>query len=179
MTLYNLNWGSDLATFAKGLLVGHEGLNRWGLLSFFPILVFGWVWGKDYFSHPKSIFIQRLAFLFLAAGVIIFSLLGFYSERWPPSILYLNWGLAYSFGVLTFWPILKKIKPLVQFGTFAGRHAFAFFVIHTMLVMGVSKIIGYRVYDELSTLILLTTVFIVTSVLILIKEKVETLAFAS
>ncbi len=154
--LYTLDWGGTTATALKGILVGNGDLNRWGLLSYFVVFAFGLTWGYQFLrSHHRPSF-QKAVFIALAALVLLLNFLGFNIERWPPSVLYLAYGLAYSFGVLSLWPILQRLPKLLEPILFMGRHALDFFIGHTLIVITTSTTIGHaRFGDAATTLIIL------------------------
>lgn len=151
--LYTLDWGVGLPTLVKGILVGHESLNRWGVLSYFVVFATGLIWGHHFLGKEKSKLSSLLVFGTLLAALLGLKIAGAYPERWPPSVLYLILGLAYSFGVFALWDLLRKIpKAILDFAVFIGKNALYFFVFHTLFVITISVIIGHQRFGELVTL---------------------------
>lgn len=169
--LFSLNWSFPAGNILKGLLVGYGNLNRWGILSYFPVFLWGITWGSRFDPADRA---GKIKLGLLAAGIIGFFVLrgaGVTSERWPPSVPYLLWGLSYSLGILTLWPVLAKIKYLVSAGVFMGKNAFDFFIWHTVIIItSVAVLIPYRSFDEVGTLVALGIVLAVNS-LIALRHK--------
>jgi len=165
MFLYQLDWGPGAGSIFKGLLVGYENLNRWGVLSYFPIFLWGIAWGHRFDPADQA---GRTKTVLFALGTIAFFVLinsGFRSERWPPTIPYYLWGLSYSLGVLVLWPLIGRVRSAVKVGVFLGRNAFEFFIWHTIIIItSVALFIPYRTFNEWQTLLALAAVLAVNSV---------------
>jgi len=161
--LYGLDWG--WATAGKSLLVGHENLNRWGFLSFFAIFAFGVTFGYHFLKSPRRRLWQLGLFAVSALAVLLLSRAGFSSERWPPSVLYLFWGLAYSFGALNVFPLLTKLPAVLSFFSYLGRNALDFFIGSTLVTITAADLIGYRRFPEAATLAVLTGVLAINYLL--------------
>jgi len=157
--LYQLPWNFPAGDVLKGLLVGIDGLNRWGILSYFPVFLWGTTWGSHFDPADQT---GKLKYLLFFAGVVGFFALiksGYLSERWPPSIAYLLWGLSYSLGVLVLWPGIEKLKKLAQLGIYLGRNAFDYFIWHTIIIISsVAFLIPYRSWSEIPVLLSLAVV---------------------
>ncbi|MDP2735301.1 MAG: hypothetical protein Q8P12_03780, partial [bacterium] len=140
--------------------------NRWGVLSYFPIFLWGIAWGHRFDPADRA---GKVKIVLFAAGVLVFFALmnaGFRSERWPPSIPYYLWGLSYSLGVLVLWPVIRRLGAVMRAGVFFGKKAFDFFIWHTIIIItSVAVLLPYRTFNEWQTLILLGAVLAVNSVI--------------
>jgi len=170
--LYIPDWGGDISNTFKGLLVGSGDLNRWGVLSYLPILLFGLAWGGNLEKTLKTRTQQSL-FAFFAVGAYILVVTGLSSwSRWPPSVYYLLYGLAYSFGVLAIWPLIEKTELITKGGAFLGKYAFDFFIGHTLVVITAAALLGYQTFPEAVTLSILAAVILVISIASRIIHKI-------
>ena len=173
--LYQFSWNFPAGNVFKELLVGYQNLNRWGILSYFPVFLWGIIWGNRFDPADKA---GKLNLALLAIGVIGFFLLrnaGISSERWPPSVPYLLWGLSYSLGVLAFWPVFARLKPLLSAGVFLGKNAFDFFIWHTIIIItSVAVLIPYRVFNEIQTILALVIVLAINALIALRRKLLFT-----
>jgi len=97
---------------------------------------------------------------------------GYLSERWPPSVAYLLWGLSYSWGVLIAWPWIEKLKQLANFGVYLGRNAFDYFIWHTILIISsVTFLIPYRSWSEIPVLLSLAVVLVLIAGIIPLRLR--------
>ena len=137
----------------KGLFFGNLDWNRWGVLSYFIIFSFGLTLGYHLLKSNRRRAWQFGLFAVSSAIVFLLSQTGFYSERWPPSVLYLAWGLAYSLGTLVAWDVVlprarRIVAPIVRIGHFA----LDYFIIHTLMVVAFADLIGYRRFEAGATI---------------------------
>lgn len=154
--VYPIPVGNYYLANIKSLLVGNLDWNRWGILSFFIVFSFGLTFGYHLLKSNRRRGWQIGLFAVFSLAVLLLSQAGFYSERWPPSVLYLSWGLAYSLGTLVTWDVVlsrarRIFEPVIRIGHFA----LDYFIVHTLVVVTVADLIGYRRFEAGPTITIL------------------------
>lgn len=157
--LYSIPVGNYYLANLKSLLVGNLDWNRWGILSYFIVFSFGLTFGYHLLESNRRRAWQIGLFAVSSFIVLLLSQAGFYSERWPPSVLYLAWGLAYSFGALVAWDtVLARVRRILIPIANIGRFALDYFIVHTILVVTFADLIGYRRLEAGPTMAILFSV---------------------
>jgi peptidoglycan/LPS O-acetylase OafA/YrhL len=177
--LYLADWGGEYANIVKGLLVGDGDLHRFGILSYLPVFATGFLWGTM-IGEPaeKKAEVARNSFF---AGIFIFILLtaGNLSvwDRYPPSLIFLLYGITFSFGGILAYPFIKKFKLVHTSLVFLGQNALAFYVYHILFLLTLSRITKEIPLPELSTIILyIVTLFACTIVIYTVQEVQKALS---
>ncbi|OGC62740.1 hypothetical protein A2890_02445 [candidate division WWE3 bacterium RIFCSPLOWO2_01_FULL_53_14] len=143
--LYSIPVSNYYLVNIKSLFVGNLDWNRWGIISYFIIFSLGLTFGYRLLESNRKRAWQLGLFAISSITVFLLSQTGFYSERWPPSVLYLAWGLAYSLGALVAWDtVLAKVRLLLTPIVRIGHFALDYFIFHTLLVVTLADLIGYR-----------------------------------
>ncbi len=162
--LYNLNWGGGVFDIIKGLLVGHVDWHRFGILSYAPVFTLGLVWSWLQKESRRFRFdFAIIAFIFM---MVVFLMLRFTGlsvyYRWPPSLLFMLYGVIYSFAVLSVWPLLNRLHGITAFLATAGRNALTYFVAHIWIMFGLFSIIGSLEQQEMLVILVLFTVVVLS-----------------
>lgn len=171
--LYSIPISNYYLANLKSLFVGNLDWNRWGILSYFIIFAFGLTFGYHLLKSNRRPTWQFGFFAAFAIAVVFLSQTGFYSERWPPSALYLFWGLAYSLGALVAWDtILIRARRLLTPVISIGHFALDYFILHTLLIVTVADLLGYRRFEAGPTIMIFLVVILINySISYLIRRK--------
>lgn len=144
--LYTFDGGGNFLNVVKTLMVGSGHIHSYGVLSYFPIFVFGLIAGgtqKNSVGKPSALLIFILCsvlFLFLRiSGLSLW-------YRFPPSILFLLYGIIYSFGVVLLYKYIKKVSILNKYFIFLGKRALFIFLINVILILGLSSFLNHATF---------------------------------
>lgn len=165
--LYNIDFKIEILNAYKSLLVGHEGLHRFGILTYFPVLAVGLLWGY-WNSKLRERSIVLVAVLAALAAFIIFSeqYLGFRQDRWPPSVLFLSYGMAYIALFLLLVPYILKLKPLSNALKFLSNYTFEYYQLHVIVMYTLSIVVNGAKYDQLTAALMAVLVVLMVTLLI-------------
>lgn len=172
--LYAFSWGDGYINVVKGILVGHGSSHRFGVLSYFPVFALGIAWGRHTISTDRKS-IGRDATVAVIAGLALFFVLKFTGisvwERWPPSLFFLLYGIAYSFLVLCTFGVIRNLKFAVSAVAFMGVNAFKYYVYHIIILYMIGCFISRKTLSEVYVILLLIAVIVISTVVILIRNK--------
>ncbi len=161
--LYLFDLGHPILNAIKAQLVGHEDMHSFGVLSYVPVFGLGLWWGAIRGQEPiNQKILRRLASISLLCLVVLYATRWSEWGRWPPTILFLLYGLVYSFVAWWLFPVYATyIRPLVQYLSFIGKNAFIYYIGHILLIMPLSLIISTNRTSILPTLVVLAFVLVV------------------
>ncbi|OGH87629.1 MAG: hypothetical protein A3J93_03865 [Candidatus Magasanikbacteria bacterium RIFOXYC2_FULL_42_28] len=146
--LYPLDGGGNFLNVIKTLLVGNGDVHAFGVLSYLPIFVLGLIVGESQ-SDKKG---ELAVVVIFVTAVILFAflkILGFSVwHRFPPSVLFLLYGVIYSFGVLLLYRYLKKIIPLDKFFIFLSKKTLFIFFISILIILGSSNLLNKAKFES-------------------------------
>ncbi len=134
--LYGLHWGLGTINGIKALLVGHGHVRSFGLLSYFPVLALGMVAGRMAVERRRRLVYLMLLTLILGLFIILKKYDLYHWYRFPPSPLFLTYGLIYSMAVLLFYRYIKKIRPINKYIVFLGKNALFIFLANVVVILG-------------------------------------------
>jgi len=141
----------------KALFVGDEGLNRFPVFQYFPVLLLGMYWGQ-FLSQVRTRGKRDLQALILGMvflGVVLVST--FLSTayplaildptlRWPPSVSFISIGLALAFFLYVFFENLAQVRWLqrpFRFIVYLGQDAFDLYIVHILILYFYKYIFGF------------------------------------
>ncbi|WKZ31105.1 MAG: heparan-alpha-glucosaminide N-acetyltransferase domain-containing protein [Candidatus Dojkabacteria bacterium] len=169
--LYKVDLKIELLNAYKALFVGHEELHRFGLLSYFPVLAIGLAWG--YWSHnikDRRVFLG-IAFAIMAAGIYIAEhRLGFGQDRFPPSLLFLAYGVAYAALFLLLSELITRLKPLASSLKYMSRYTFEYYQLHVIVMYTVSILVAGQRFGAIGAAAAAIFVILVVSLLVRLIE---------
>lgn len=166
--LYRVDLYTEILNSYKSLFVGHEGLHRFGVLSYFPILSLGLAWG--YWNRKLKMKQLVLALLFLtlvAVNYIVDEVLGFKQIRFPPSLLFLSYGVAYIVAFIAISPYLSRLKHIVSGFSFLSFYTFEYYQLHIVVMYTVSILLGGMKYGALGAFLM--SIIVIAIVTLLVK----------
>ncbi|MCA9390505.1 hypothetical protein KC571_03815 [candidate division WWE3 bacterium] len=123
-----------IALFAGDLI-----LHTFGILSYFPIFIIGLVWGANKHNFRDNSGLQ----LMVTSVVMLFIVQVTQAtswERWPPSLLFLLFGLSFSLIIVINREFWQKTATLLTPITYIGQHAFYFYVLHLAILLPISSL---------------------------------------
>lgn len=173
--LYLLDGGGSFVMVLKTLMVGNGHTHSYGILSYFPTFVLGFVAGGAQSTTKSSISKSLyLPILILASTAFIFLRVSGLSlwYRFPPSVLFLLYGIIYSFGVVLLYEYIKKISILNKYFVFLGKRALFIFLINVILILGLSKLLHRETFAVEIVWLLQFVIIISISLLTYLYEKV-------
>lgn len=173
--LYTLDGGGSFVTVLKTLMVGNGHVHSYGILSYFPIFVLGLVAGGMQNTNKDNA--GKLAYLpILMLGLILFVFLRISGlslwYRFPPSILFLLYGIIYSFGVVLLYKYIKKVSILNRYFVFLGKRALFIFLINVILILGLSRSLHYEKFAVATVWLMQFCIIISITLLTYLYEKV-------
>lgn len=148
----------------KSLTVGHEGMHTFGVLAYLPVWTGGLVWG--YYSvsmvHKK----KERALSFALAGLSVLQVILIFSgfgewNRWPPSIVFILYGLIFCVFVLRFYKSIARLGLVNRFLVHLGNYAFPYYYYHLVVIFVMGLILRWPSLNILLTLILVVIAFFV------------------
>lgn len=155
---FKIDLGDSTLNLFKSLFVGHEGINRFGVFSYFIIFTTGLSLGYR-FNNPenRSIKIGKINidwFLILGVMSIITTLIlekfGLSSWfRFPPSATFILRGFSYIFISIPLINFISKDDDITNFLKFIGKYSLFFFFINIYLTLGLSMIINNKLFSNL------------------------------
>lgn len=173
--LYGLDWGEGYVNVVKGILVGHDDWHRFGVLSYFPIFVLGLAWGGRFSLEANRTRFNASVGLAVCAGLILLLKISGISVwvRWPPSVLFLLYGIAYLFAVIYLFEIISRYKRFVGVVSHLGIHAAKFYIYHLLVIFLIGRLVGWREFSEPLVVLLLVFVLTVSNSLAHIGHRVR------
>lgn len=144
--LYTLDGGGNVVTAVKTLMVGDGHVHSYGVLSYLPTFVFGLIAGgmqkRNEDKSPALLIFILCSFLFVFLRVSGFSLW----YRFPPSVLFLLYGIIYSFGVLLLYEYIRKASILNKYFIFLGKRALFIFLANVIIILGLSSFLNHAIF---------------------------------
>ncbi len=173
---FNLPNEVTVLSTIKALLVGDPELHTFGLLTYFPVYAIGLWWGGRVAKQKSSVKLAFRSFLLILGVFTISSILKLEIwQRWPPTILFLSYGLWFSFLIIAVSKYLLKANFITKIVTFMGRNALNYYMIHIVILYLIDKVTGELKFTEISTILIFLIVMMLTTSLILqiaqIKER--------
>lgn len=142
--LYSLSWNEGIMGIIKAHMVGNGAMHSFPLLSYAPVMFGGMVWG--FWLRITNFDKRRWIAVFAGCLLGMFAaqtLLGFNaSDRFPPSITFLTYGMTYVFSTLLVFPLIERVKFLEWPLFYMGKHAFSFYALHIVLMIPVGYLLG-------------------------------------
>lgn len=173
--LYMLDVGGNFLTVVKTLMVGNGHTHSYGVLSYFPTFVFGFIAGGVQKSNQgKSLalptfIICSILFVFLRiSGLSLW-------YRFPPSVLFLLYGIIYSFGVVLLYKYISKVNILNKYFIFLGKRALFIFLINVTIILGLSSFLNHATFATETVWVMQFLIIISISLSAYFYEKVVTL----
>jgi peptidoglycan/LPS O-acetylase OafA/YrhL len=172
--LYTLNVEGPILNVVKTLMVGNGQTHSYGVLSYFPILIFGLIVGGTKKSATgKS---PTLLIFMLCSILFVFLRISGLStwNRFPPSILFLLYGIIYSFGVILLYKYIRKVSFLNKYFVFLGKRALFIFFINVIVILGLSSFLNHETFAIATVWLLQFLIIISISLVTYFYEKVAT-----
>ncbi|MBN2100380.1 acyltransferase family protein [Candidatus Dojkabacteria bacterium] len=162
--LYDMDWGPNFRETIKGLFVGHEDVHTFGLLSYAPILMTGLYWGVEVIGKGKKNQIQTLLLSLLCGLFLAFLNYTAFSSwnRWPPSVVFLLYGIVFCLVVLFLYGLVSKAKVITKPIIYLGQHSLSFYYVQIVLTLIIGRLLNWRRNDELWALLMYLVSFVVT-----------------
>lgn len=182
---YGIEFDSKILLWAKGLLVGHADLHRFGILTYFLVLVAGMFWGKasmqKYRIVIKDIEFNKIELSFILFIIFLFcsyalKLTGFSIwNRWPASLHFILYGLYFCFLVIFMGEILAKRllftnKKVLEILVTISKNTFKFYRYHVIILMLLICLLNNSVYDKTATMGLFVLVICFSWMLVTIDD---------
>lgn len=135
--LYSLSWDHGLVGIVKEHLVGNGDIHSFPLLAYLPVVMLGLLWG--YWLRQEGFDRWRRAkqggLVLLGIWVVLHSTGWIPPDRFPPTLLFLSYGLAFCFIALAIFNLLEKIRWIERPLFFVGKHAFSFYFLHILIMI--------------------------------------------
>ncbi len=149
----------------KNLLISNEKVHSFGILSYFPIFAVGLWWGGVVIkSKEKSVKTALIAFL---VSTVLLLVLKFRSvidwNRWPPSVVFLLYGISFSFAGIVLSKYISKIKFISDYVTFCGENALIYYISHVFYIVILVRIAQSPLFSEVSTFALFFIILLLTT----------------
>jgi peptidoglycan/LPS O-acetylase OafA/YrhL len=160
----------------KSLTVGYEGMHTFGVLVYLPVWTAGLVWG--YYSveadpvKKKSILSYVLAVLSVLQIILIFSGLGEWN-RWPPSVVFILYGLIFSVFVLRFYESIARLNIVNRFLIHLGKYAFPYYYYHLVVIFILGLVFKWPILNISLTVILIIFAFFVAWLGVVVENRLS------
>ncbi len=172
--LYTLDGGGDFLTVVKTLMVGNGHTHSYGVLSYFPTFVFGFIAGGTQKSSvgksPALLIFIMCSILFVFLRISGLSLW----YRFPPSILFLLYGIIYSFGVVLLYKYISQASVLNKYFIFLGNRALFIFLVNVILILGLSSFLNHATFAAETVWLIQFLIIISISLVTYFYDKVAT-----
>jgi hypothetical protein len=172
--LYTLSGGGNFLTVMKTLMVGNGHTHSYGVLSYFPTFVFGFIAGGTQKSSlgkplvPLIFILCSILFVFLRiSGLSLW-------YRFPPSVLFLLYGIIYSFGVILLYKYIRKVSALNKYFIFLGKKALFIFFINVIIILGLSSFLRHATFATEAVWLMQFLIIISISLVTYFYEKMAT-----
>ncbi|MBP6859249.1 MAG: DUF1624 domain-containing protein [Candidatus Magasanikbacteria bacterium] len=144
--LYGLDVRGGFLTALKTLMVGNGHMHSYGVLSYFPTFVLGFITGGAEKSSTGKSF-ALLVFIISSALFVFLRVSGLSLwYRFPPSVLFLLYGIIYSFGVVLLYKYISKVNILNRYFIFLGKKALFIFLINVIVILGLSRFLNHALF---------------------------------
>jgi hypothetical protein len=166
--LYELNTPFALLQSLKAQLVGHADLHAFGILSYFPVFAIGLWWGTIFDNESlKNKLLPIFSITCLGALTILYVTDLSDWGRWPPTVLFLLYGLTFSFVMWWLNSYIQALLPKIfHFIQKLGRHALIYYLGHILIIMPLWFLIKPNSTTPWLALIILTgTIGLITAFL--------------
>ncbi len=164
--LYMLDGMGNFLNVVKTLMVGNGHIHSYGVISYFPIFVLGFIAGGTQKNSEGNS--STLSMFILCSILFVFLKISGLSEwyRFPPSVLFLLYGVIYSFGVILLYKYIKRASILDKYFIFLGKRALFIFLINVLLILGLSSFLNHEKFAVKTVLLLqfliITSISLVT-----------------
>lgn len=163
--LYTLDAGGNFLNTIKTLMAGNGSVHSFGVLSYFPVFVFGFIAG----GTQKNKIRKSPALLIFIICSILFVFLRIsdpsFWRRFPPSVLFLLYGIIYSFGVILLYKYIKKVSLLKKYFIFLGKKSLFIFLINVIVILGLSSLLNHEKFGVKTVWLLQFLIIIIISLL--------------
>ena len=176
--LYTLDGGGNFLTVVKTLMVGNGHTHSYGVLSYFPVFVFGFVSGGIQKNSERSADKLLIPLLFILCSIVfVFLRISGFSlwYRFPPSVLFLLYGIIYSFAVLLLYNYIKKASILNRYFVFLGKRALFIFLINVILILGLSQLLNHATFAAATVWLLQLVIILSITLATYCCDKMATL----
>jgi hypothetical protein len=169
--LNTLEIGDNYLSVIKALLVGHENIHSFGILSYFPIYVLGLIWGRYLIGKAFS---NKIA---LVLGITAYTLLigmkalEFDWERWPPSVVFHLYGLAYIGIVYFLSKYLLKMKYISNYIVYLSMNTLEYYFLHVIVIFVLFTIISTKFENAFAVILMNILVFFICTIIIYFYRK--------
>ncbi|MBT3817458.1 MAG: DUF1624 domain-containing protein [Candidatus Magasanikbacteria bacterium] len=171
--LYTIETSPQLLITLKNLFVGHEAHHTFGVLSYFPIFILGFLSGAIKKKKYKKKFLISL-FAISTISLIFLRVTGLSVwYRWPPSTLFLLYGISYAFFIGISYSYIKKITYLNKYFIHLGKNALHIFLLNIIVILGFSFLVDYEKYPTQRLLFIHLVFLIIISAIVISYEKVK------
>ncbi|MBU0660783.1 hypothetical protein KKG22_01230 [Patescibacteria group bacterium] len=155
----------------KALFVGDAHMHTFGVLSYAPIFMLGFLFGalKDN-AYKKNLLYTLFGLSSIAASILRLTDYSLW-YRFPPSSLFLLYGVAYILGLLLLYPYLKKIRPLHQYMLFLGQNALNIFILNIIVILGSFFLFHHQTIAHTYILLLYISLIGAISLLVMFLQK--------
>lgn len=127
--------GAVLTAF-KNLFTGNGQLHRFGVLAYAPVFNLALYWGflrKTYGERTRKW--ELLGGIAGVTTIVLLVISGISTwHRWPPSPVFLLYGISLSLLVLWAYPYIVKLKMVREFLEKIGEKALHFYVFHIVMI---------------------------------------------
>lgn len=147
--LYALDGGGNFLNVVKTLMVGNGHTHSYGVLSYFPVFVLGFIAGGTQKSSESSVGRSSALLIFIICSILfVFLRISGLSlwYRFPPSVLFLLYGIIYSFGVILLYKYISKVSVLNKYFIFLGKRTLFIFLINVIIILGLSSFLNHATF---------------------------------
>jgi hypothetical protein len=173
--LYGVNVHNDVILSLKGLFIGHGDLHRFGILMYFPVFGLGLILGqimtlardkKKKIMKRWLVVISLLSLFLVVTGISIW-------ERWPPSLLFLLYGILYSFSLIYAHEKVASSNVINRLMIHMGTNALYYYSFHIVTIGLLITILNAATSDEFLIVLIVGLIFVCTELLTLLSKKIS------
>ncbi|MBD3311575.1 MAG: acyltransferase family protein [Candidatus Magasanikbacteria bacterium] len=172
--LYKVDGGTGTINDIKALFVGHEHVHSFGVLSYFPVFTLGMISGYIAESKKKRRLINFI--LLIISLALVFALISYNLSSWyrfPPSVLFLSYGISYCFAIILLYKIIRKLGFIKKYILFLGKNALFIFLANVVVILGLKYYLIEYSFTTLYVWVLQLVVFVVISYLTFFVGKIS------
>ncbi|MCA9397283.1 DUF1624 domain-containing protein [candidate division WWE3 bacterium] len=172
--LYNSETSNLFTSLIKSQLVGYNNWHTFGVLTYSPVFFMGLWWGNT-ILHDSSSHSHKISKMIatITAGLLLLTYFFQLStwHRWPPSALFLLYGIAFCWIIVTVWPYVKTWYLITSPILSVGQKALTYYFGHLIILMPLILVIPTESVPAIETAMLVIAIFALLKAFILLPKR--------
>ncbi len=144
--------------------------HTFGIVAYLPVILIGYLWGslfdREVLRYDNKVKFSVVILLVLLVAEFGFKYL-FHMEwfRWPPNLLFINYGLVFLFAILSAYYAIPQIRKLFWFIENIGQYATQYLIVHITLLYVIAFFFNFQKLDEIFIPAIFLFIFVIMELL--------------